>query len=119
MTLAQYKSIMANVTDINEEVAFIFTSENTKIMTDRYPKIEFDEANELIKAYILHPKSTKEKPIYLLSFVCTLDSVFSIRLNAPYSSQSFLVPFSMNHIPLSCTSIQFIKSLSTCEPHVC
>jgi len=78
MTLAQYKAITADVTDFNKEIDYIFTSENTKIQTDRYPKIELDEGNELIKAYSYHPKSTDKEKIYILSFVCTLDSVFAI-----------------------------------------
>jgi len=81
MTLAQYKAIMENVTDINKEVAYIFTAENTKIMTSRYPKIEIDEDNEILKAYILHPKSTEKNPIYVLSFTCTLDSIFAVQFN--------------------------------------
>jgi len=80
MTLAQYNSIMSNVTDINKDILFFFTAENTKIMTSRYPKIEVDTANELLKAYIIHPNSTnKENPVYALSFVCTLDSIFGIQ----------------------------------------
>jgi len=78
MTLAQYKTLMDGL-DVNKDVAFIFTAENTKIMPERYPKIELDEANELLKAYIIHPGSKPDTPIYTLSFVCTLDSVFAIQ----------------------------------------
>jgi len=79
MTLAQYKEMTSHIKNFNDEVAYIFTAENTKIMTDRYPKIEVDETNEIIKAYVLHPSSTKDKPIYALSFTCTLESVFALQ----------------------------------------
>ena len=88
MTLAQYKAIMDGV-NINEDVTYIFTAENTKIMTSVYPKIELDEGNELLKAYILHPKSTEKKPIYVLSFVCTVDSIFAVQFKLKDGVESF------------------------------
>jgi len=79
MTVAQYKELTKDVKDFNKEIAFLFTAENTKIMTSVYPKIEIDETNELVKAYVLHKNSTEEKPIYVLSFACDLNTIFAIQ----------------------------------------
>jgi len=88
MTLAQYKDITSHITNFNDEVAYIFTAENTKIMTDRYPKIEIDETTEMVRAYVLHPSSKPDKPIYSLSFACTLDSVFAIQFKVKAGVES-------------------------------
>jgi len=78
MTVSQFNAIMDGKS-FKDDVVFILASENTKINSTRFEKVEIDEGNNLLKAYILHPKSTAENPIYVESFVIDLDHIIAFQ----------------------------------------
>ena len=88
MTIAQYKAIMDGKS-FKEDVHYILAGENTKINSARFEKVELDEANQLLRCYLLSPKSTKDNPKYDESFVVDIAFVLAVQFKYKNGNELF------------------------------
>jgi len=80
MTNEQYKVIMEGK-DFSKDVHYILAGENTKINSARFEKVELDEANSLLKAYL----PEEDEP----NFIVAMDFVLGVQFFAKNSSPLF------------------------------